>query len=88
MQMSLAEEMMSTLKVTRVATSRNNTHNVHRVLYNKKKKKKTWNTEWMMRKTGLENDGFINTVLLKSIYIKYVQAIHHNCYIWYNIKFK
>lgn len=38
--MSLAEEMMSTLKVTRVATSRNNTHNVHRGLYNKKKKKK------------------------------------------------
>lgn len=38
--MSLAEEMMSTLKVTRVATSRNNTHNVHRGLYNKKKIKK------------------------------------------------
>lgn len=34
MQTSLEEEMTSTLKV-RVATSRNNTHNVHRGLYMK-----------------------------------------------------
>lgn len=30
--MSLAEEMMTTLKVTRVVTSGNNAHNVHRTL--------------------------------------------------------
>lgn len=80
--LALEEEMMSTLKAARIATSENAenmlyTHHVQRLV--KKKKKNEIHSNFWKTCCNKHMASSLNTVILKSIYIIYVQAVHHNC---------